>query len=318
MERETQEKEFNDIEEKLIKLSESLENKQELNFEWNQKDGLRYVSDESLELAYEMLSNFKISIALEEKKIAINNNIINLCATNYTTNELLQKIRNNKEEFVANSAKFTVGKDLTINSICKDCKFQKCPKQLAGYILYLIDKNQLKEKLEDRKKFREQSSGLNDNDTFSFEWKFGNILRIIPDEMYDFCNAILERGYVYVNRHLEDNKNVVIYNPFSCDDIKLMYGDIERIKGDNNKNHWGFLKRNSENNIRLCNTHSCGAPGCVLAISGILYYLKELGREDFVEQERKYYQEHKEEAEQQLNNMIETQNDERKKILKSH
>ena len=311
---------FSEIEKKLLELSNSIENKQEINFEWKQKDGLRYVSDESLELAYEMLINSKITISLKEEKIQINNNLINLCNKKYTTKELLEKIKNDKASLIENNnAMFTINRDLTINRICIDCKFQKCPKHIAGYILYLIDKNQLKEMLEDRKNFRAMSSGLNDNDTFSFEWKFGNILRIIPDDMYDFCNAMVEKGLVYVDRYLLNDELVYVRTPFSCEDIKLIYGNSDKIKNiEMDKNKWIILKRNYFNNIELCNTYNCGLPGCADAIFGILYYLKELKRYDFVEQERKYYHEHKEESEKQLKDMIDNQNKEiRKKIDKS-
>lgn len=311
---------FSKIEKKLLDLSNSLQNKQEINFEWKQKDGLRYISDESLELAYEILINSNITISLKEEKIQINNNLINLCNKRYTTKEILEKIKKDKASLIVNNnTMFTINRDLNINEICLDCKFQKCPKHLAGYILYLIYKNELKEMLDDRKKFRAMSRGLNDNDTFSFEWKFGNILRIIPDDMYDFCNAMVERGFVYVDRFLHDDKLVYIRTPFSCEDIKLIYGNLDKIKNNEiDIKRWGLIKRNYLDDLKLCYIYSCGLPGCANAIPGILYYLKELKRYDFVEQERKYYHEHKEESEKQLKDMIDDQNNKiRKEIDKS-
>ena len=309
LEKKTEEKKVNDIEKKLIELNNSYSNKQKLDFEWKQKNGLRYVSDKSLELAYEMLVNAKISLSMGDNEVVITNNMNNFCDKKYTTEELIEQIKTNKKEVISNkSGRFTIDKDLTVNRICFDCKFQKCPKHLTGYILYLINKNQLKEKLEDRRKYREQNREV--NDVFSFEWKFGDILKIIPDKMYIFCKTIVDRGYVYVRRGLKnDEKFIAIYSAFSCNDYKLMYDDIEKIKNDNiDKSTWTYIERLPNQDIKLCRTYNCGLPGCVIAISGILYYLKKIGREDIIERERQYYKEHQEEMEKELENIIQNQN----------
>ncbi len=303
--RSTEEENVKDIATKLIELGESYENKQELDFEWEQKNGLRYVSDESLELVYEILVNMQISLENKDTKVVIKNNLMNVCDFKTTTKELIEKIKNNKQEVTLEKPGiFTIDKRLTVNRICINCKFQRCPKHIAGYILYLIDKGQLKEKLEDRKKYREKNKEL--NDLFAFEWKFGDILRIIPDEMYTFCQTVVDRNYAYVARFLNnDEKYITIYTPFSCDDYKLMYGDLDKIKSENkDKNTWVMLRRLPDKEIRLCDSYSCGLPGCALAIIGILSYLKEMGREDFIKKERQYYSEHQEEMDKKLEEMI--------------
>ena len=47
------------IEEKLIEFSNSYMKKENFDFEWKSNNGLKYVSDESLELALEILKNQK-------------------------------------------------------------------------------------------------------------------------------------------------------------------------------------------------------------------------------------------------------------------
>ena len=305
----TNENNVKDIETKLIELGDSLKNKQQLEFEWNQKNGLRYVSDESLELVYEILVNVKLSLSLKEDKVIISNNMVSLCNYKYTTEDLIEQIRKDKKQLILDKlATYTVEKDLTVNRVCLDCKFQRCPKHIAGYILYLINKNQLKEKLEDRKKYREQTENFNDK--FAFEWKFGDILRIIPEEMYRFSQEIVDKGYIHVDRSLTNNeKNVKIYSPLLCDDLKIMYGNVNAIKSDNkDKKTWLYLVRSANKEIQLCNSYSCKLPGCALAIAGILYYLKEIGRQDIIESERQYYLEHQEEMDKKLDNIIQERN----------
>ncbi len=303
-ERDTEEK-VKDIETKLIELAESYENKQELDFEWEQKDGLRHVSDKSLELVYEILSNAQISLECKDEKITIQTNLSSVCNLNTTTEELINQIKNKKQGiFLEKKAAVVLEKSLTVNRICINCKFQKCPKHIAGYVLYLINKNQLKEKLEDRRKFRENTEGI--NDVFAFEWKFGDVLKTIPDKMYKFCQTIVDRGYVYVTRFLIDNEKFVEINvPFSCDDLKIMYGNLNKIKNDNkNIRTWKILRRYPDKEIELCSSYLCRLQGCPFAISGILSYLKEIGQEDIIKQERQYYKEHQEEMDKKLEELI--------------
>ena len=69
---------YSEVEQKLIDLSEKIK-KQELDFDWDLEEGLRNVSDQSLELAYEFLSRAEFSLSEKDEKIIITNNIVNLC-----------------------------------------------------------------------------------------------------------------------------------------------------------------------------------------------------------------------------------------------
>lgn len=92
IERDTIEKEYSEIEDKLLKLAETYDKKQKIDFIWEQKSGLRYVSDKSLELVYEILTNLEISLEEKEGKIKIKNNLMAVCDFKRTTEELIENI----------------------------------------------------------------------------------------------------------------------------------------------------------------------------------------------------------------------------------
>src|SRR5699024_2463786 len=83
------------IEEKLIDLSSNMK-KQKVDFVWKQKNGLRYVSDKSLELVYELLKMQKDNLWIEcvDDKIIFHNQFINFCNINKTSQELLLEVQN--------------------------------------------------------------------------------------------------------------------------------------------------------------------------------------------------------------------------------
>lgn len=53
------------------------------------------------------------------------------------------------------------------NSSCIKCKYSKCPKYYAGYILYLKNKGLLETKLKDREEYRRNKF---ESDYFTFRW----------------------------------------------------------------------------------------------------------------------------------------------------
>lgn len=294
---------FSKIEASLIALSENYPNMQEINFDWQDKNELRYISDDSLELAYEILSRYKISISSSENEFAFTINLANLCDNTTTTKGLMEKIKKGEQGLSSGNRTFTLGKETTINRLCRNCKYEKCPKTIASYIHYLICKNKLKDKLEDRKKYRKNK----DLDPYySFEWNYGNILRMIPDEMYEFCYKIVKLNLVYVDKFLTNNQRAIrIINQYFCSDIKLIYGDLNKIKDlKRDIKSWSVLLRSPNEKLELCSSYSCGLPGCVLEISGLIYYLLDTGKSDVLEAERRYYKEHKEEMDKELNSLL--------------
>ena len=294
------------IEKLLIQFKNTY--KKNFGFQWNFENGLRYVSDDSLELAYTIISKARISLNIEDNDIAITNNIVNLCSLENTTEDLLDILKNSNALIKPSYGNFTVKKDCSIDRICYGCKYQKCPKHLAAYIFYLINKGIIKEKLEDRRKFRENNKI---NDIYSFEWDFDNIICVTSDDIYDFCYEIAKNNLVYVNRYLDKNNKIKISSALNCNEFKKMYVNIENLKSITKS----FEKWNNhiavENKFDYveymgfeCSTHECGLPLCPLKISGIIYYLITSGQEDALIKDRKYYNEHQEEIEKDLNDII--------------
>lgn len=74
-----------------------MKKKQELDFDWDLEEGLRNVSDQSLELAYEFLSRAEFSLSEKDEKIIITNNIVNLCNNTLTTDVLLKDIKEKRD-----------------------------------------------------------------------------------------------------------------------------------------------------------------------------------------------------------------------------
>ena len=107
-------------------------------FIWNNKNGLRKVSDNSLKIGMQLLENSRISIIREEGKdnnfIIIKNNILRMCDNNTTTEELLNAIENGNnilkgfKIYQPTQGEFKRAENLENDYICSNCRFQTCPK----------------------------------------------------------------------------------------------------------------------------------------------------------------------------------------------
>lgn len=301
------------IEDKLMRLSRIYNKKEPVEFEWNLQNGLRYVSDQSLELAYEILKKADISLKKEDDKIHIINNIVNLCNYQYTTDTLLKELLNNnllkKDKTV-----LEVYDTNEINQVCYKCKFQKCPKHLAGYIYYLMKKGVLEKKLEERIEFRRKNEV---NDVYAFTWNYGNIIKMIPDEVYDFCYKLVENDQIYVKKHLVNNKSIEIVSQYSCSEYQLMNCDIAKIKKEIIPyEEWRKVKRNPDLPVELCNAYICDTRGCPYVIAGIIQYLINSGKKEVLEEEREFYRSNKRRMDIELNEIIEEANKNKKNRTK--
>ena len=289
---------------KFMDLKTELELKK-FDFELDYNEGLKYVSDESLELAYLIIKNYAKRIEYDEEKNTYKFfcAMENICFSDFNTKTLLEKIKKDPKSMDGNStAFFQTKKNVPLNRICMDCNFQKCPKHLAMYIYYLIANNKLKKKLIEREEFRAKND---DVDWYTYKWEFGNILRIIPDDMFEFCYKIAKNKQVYVSRYLE-NGSVHIYKPFTCQDLKVINNDIDLIPKKERK-AWTSLSRSSVDPTLICNDYVCSLKGCPHVVAGIIYYLLDKKRQDILFRERKYYKEHKEEMDKELEKLISNQ-----------
>lgn len=294
------------IEEKLIRLSRMYSKKENIDFEWNYTNELRYVSDQSLELAYEILRKVDISLKKKNDEIQVINNLENLCDYQYTTDTLLEELINNNNLIKKDTTTFRIYGNSEIDQVCYKCKFQKCPKKLVGYIYYLIKKGILEKKLEDRIEYRRKNYV---NDAYAFTWNYGNILKMIPDEVYNFCYKLVENDQIYVKKHLIDDKNVAIVSQYSCSEYQLMNCDIEKIKNEIKPyNEWKVIERNSDEPMDFCNGYICDTKGCPYIIAGIIQYLINSNQKEVLEEEREFYRNNKRRMDIELDEIIEEAN----------
>ncbi len=266
-------------------------------FEWKQTNELKYISDKSLELAYKLLEkgNFSLKILKDAKteKICVSTNVRNLCDESFTTNELLDILKSKGNKiFTDSKSDFTANKDKSIEKLCYKCEYEKCPKHIAGYILYLRNTGKLKEKLQEREKFRKDK--LNINDKYAFVWNVEDGLKKIPQNIFEFAEKLVDKECIYVDRCLTDNGKVKILTAIKCSEYTL-YETEEILKYDRKFSDWVSIKRNTNCKIGLCDTFSCRLNSCPILVAGYIQYLKTVGREDLIIADRKYYLENKEE-----------------------
>ncbi len=287
-----------DVSELLLSLAKEIEFKEEINFDWPQKDGLRFMNDESLELAYYIIKRNTIKFQVDGDKLVIVNDMIKVCDNTETTTSLLEKFKDFENgQVTRNESEFTTEVSLTVNRMCKECKFQRCPKHMAAYVYYLMYKGLLEEKLEDRKKFREENI-ISDN--YAYVWQYGDILRKIPDDVYEYSKELVNRNTVSLSRLLRKDK-IEIDTKYGCMEHKIAGGNIENVKEPDGIK---TLARFPDKAIGLCDTYDCSLRGCPTAIAGIIKYLVDAGRTDILESERKYYHDNQEEMDKQLDEII--------------
>ena len=281
------------------------------NFEWNPINGLRYVSDKNLEIAYKLIEKANMNLRKEEingkDKIVLTSNIIGFCDYKTTTDELYNILTegidklDNKEIFLKETSEFTTVTNININTVCVGCKFDACPKRIATYIKYLQDQGELEDKLKDRDEFRKNNVV---NDKFEFNWDIEEGLRNVPDRVYNFCKKQVEKGYVFVDNILNNNGYVVIRNVLSCNELRKMDFKEEKLSDDNIKiqdlGYYNLERKTKMDKIGFCNTYNCRLILCPLVVSGYIYYLQRLGKFEQIEADRNYYYEHQKEIDDEL------------------
>ena len=297
---ESDEKKDDDISDELLKFVNSDKYiKQNMDFEWKKGDNLNNVTDESLKVVLELMKRSSYKLNVTENEYILSNNIESLCTKKVDNKELLENI----DSYIKADANgsFTVKKDLTVNRMCVNCKFQRCPKHLLLYIHYLASKGKLEAKLKERKE------NYNSNEYYTFDWKYNEVLKYIPEKLFDFCNELANKNLIYVTRYLVSNDVYFrIYVPFTCSELKIM--DLEKDKlymPNDNVEKWNMsVRRNPKIILLTCRNMNCALPGCVITLSGLLLYLKNSGREKEIEEQRKYYLAHKEECDKKYNELI--------------
>lgn len=150
-----EEKEYtaDEIMNRIMKIK-NIENK-DYEFEWNVPNGLRFLSDNTIDIICKILEKGNCKIKEVErndksKLIEFNSNVTTICFI--SKENAIEKL--DKNEVVGLNEKFTYSKYYYDNNVCVGCKYDRCPKFYAGYIIYLKNKGLLPQKLQDREEFR--------------------------------------------------------------------------------------------------------------------------------------------------------------------
>ena len=275
-------------------------------FEINNPDGLKYVSDAALEIAFRLIKDGKIKLSYKEKteksksKLIIKSSVISFCDYTVTTEELLENLRNNPQKyFTKKENSWEISSDRDINKVCPNCKLDKCPKVMAGYILYLYGKGLLQEKLEEREKFRKENQVY---DKFDFIWNVKDGLKNVSDKTFEFCKKIVEENRVWVSNRLTTKNSVKIESLYTCEEYKKFNNDIKNLTRpihEFNKNS-KFIVRPNNYELDYCDSYSCRLNECPFVIAGYIQYLQKTGQNEKIEEDRKYYKEHKEEIDKKI------------------
>ena len=287
-------------------MGEMNETNKNINFEDKALNGLRYVSDDTLKLCEYLLANGEVSLSAGKNgEVLIESNIINLCSKKHSTKDLLDAVENKKgildgnNIFQKTKSVFTLKGNM--DNVCIGCRFQKCPKNIMGYIAYLKQKGEFDDKLKDREEFRKSNEVY---DEFDFVWQFDEGLKRVPDKVFDFCNELVKKEMIWVTNSLNKEKRIIINSQLSCLDFRNIACDINGLKKKEWKNYT-YLTRETKNPTYLCNTYSCRLEACPSLIAGYIYYLKKIGREDKIQEERDYYHQNQERMNLENKKMIE-------------
>ncbi|MBQ8300129.1 MAG: AAA family ATPase [Clostridia bacterium] len=310
---EEKEKTDNDIAMELMEGNNSENVKYD--FEWKSKFGLKYITDDALELAYMFIKRGAIELKTavrdrkdkngnpyKEKYVIIVSDIRSFC--NYddsTISSIKYQIEKEEKEnlpstvFTAKRGEYSIY-NLNFDNVCFGCKFKACPKQLAGYVLYLKNNGKLEEALKERKEFRDKENV--DNTIFRFKWEVEDGLKYVDEKIYNYAEELVRRKIVFVETVLSEDKWVKIRSTLGCKDFKLMNADIEQLPAkEEYEASRGNLVRKPKMKFGFCNAYTCLLNSCPYEVAGYIYYLRTSGREKEIEEDRKYYAENKEKIE---------------------
>lgn len=243
-----------------IKVLETLE-KVDYNFEWNLVSGLRFASLDFIELCITLLKKCEFSVEQivenERKKIKILTKIGVLCNTRFSEekmDDVILKEKIEKGEFISIAkGPFIFEPEAYENFLCVKCKFSKCPKFYAGYILYLRNKGLLEDVLKDREEYRRNTF---ESDLFTIKWEVKDGVKKIPKKTFDIALTLLENDMVFVSQIINQDKKPLfrISLPFPCNTYKFISDDSidEILKYKNvHPKDWRYVTRANDKLLKF-------------------------------------------------------------------
>lgn len=296
----------NERENKFLNMPEEFNSTVEkYDFELENPSGLNYVSDTALEIAFRLIKDGKIKLIYKPEteeyypEIVIQSELINFCNQKITSEELLEDMKNNMENYLTNENEWEIEyKADTINSICTNCQYDKCPKVLAAYVLYLYGKGELENKLKERAEYRKNNIT---NNKFDFIWNVKDGLKNVSEETFEFCKKIVDNNCIWVSNVLTEDGSIKIESLYSCSEYKKFNNDITKLTAPTHGfENFEYLERSINTTLNYCEAYSCRLAECPFIIAGYIYYLQREGKYDQIEADRKYYKKHKQEIDNQI------------------
>lgn len=310
----------NEVEKQLketINMETGKEGKYEMESSFESKNKLRYVSDDALEVAMKLVKKAKIKINEKDGKFIISSNTMSFCThKNHTTKELkeaLQKDGKIDEVDIIGSKNNTLtwATSRDTGLVCKYCNYEKCPKVIAAFILNAKKLGLLDYYLEDRQIFRAKVD-LEKPQYYEFAWIPKDGLRMISEDVYKFAKELADKDYIHVDSVTSEHNLVKIYSSITCEDCKML--NIKELPKKDDVSRKIIYRNPQDSSLGKCIECICDKNSCAIAVAGYIKYLKKIGREDLIDEQRKYYKENKEEIEKEYSKKNELQREQEEKL----
>lgn len=281
------------------------------------KNKLRYVSDDALEVAKKIAEKSEMGILRNGEKIVISGKTMSFCAHNHTTKELKDALEGDGkidgvDIFGDKNNNLSWKPDRDVGMVCRDCNYEKCPKELAAFILTSKKMGLLDYYLEDREKHK----AIIDHSKpqcFEFEWKPKEGLRKISEDIFVFAKELVDKKYIYIDTVTTKEDLVKINSVITCEDCKII--NIKNLPNNDGVYRKTIYRSLTETYLRKCNNCICNKNSCAIAVAGYIYYLIKSGRQDLIEEDRKYYNENREEIEKEYSEKNEKEKNAEEKLV---
>ena len=302
---------------KNIKINEN----QEYFSELENGTGLKYVSDEMFDIVYRFLQIGNVRSEYEDiekkNKIRIYHTIKDFCSSK-AESELLNSLSDSNNILQNETYRWFAVNDKGIINFrnCIKCNYSKCPLLLSAIIINYIINNEFEKKLREREEYRKKDFRSN---YFEFNWNTENGLKDIPDDTFDLCEKLVDNDFIKVAPNLVDNNTLKIwYIPISCYELELLKGDFNKLEIQDrfyDRDQWYSIKRSNKLLLKYCTNYKCNYSACIFSVAGYIYYLKRMGLESKIKEDRKYYNEHKEEIDVEIDKQKQDAIKKQKKII---
>lgn len=137
-----------------------------------------------------------------------------------------------------------------------------------------------------------------DNNYFEFIWETKDGLKKIPEELFLYCLELVNKNRVYLKKNLDDNKRMQIITLNDCNEYRMFNIQNNNYIKETPKS--SLLKRYTNRDISICANPKCRLDFCPIEIAAYIFYLRKTNQEEKINQDREYYNNHKEEIDSEI------------------